>query len=258
MDSKTNGIVIYRGPSMIDGKPIICIATGLRASSNNEKTGDMIQTWILREDVAPMEAVKTGQDSSICGGCVHRGDGKTGAGRTCYVRVYQAPGNVWKSFHRGNYPVVESGAGVLLAGRRIRLGAYGDPAAVPVHVWEDVLSMAAGWTGYTHQWRAARLRGVARWCQASCDTTRDLEDARALGLGTFRVRPLAGSGAELQAGEIVCPASQEAGYATDCATCQACNGRGVNVAILAHGATAKKYTGTRAGSRRDLVQLSTV
>ena len=42
-------------------------------SSNNSKTGDMPQTWILVKNVNPIEAVNTGADKLICGDCKHRG-----------------------------------------------------------------------------------------------------------------------------------------------------------------------------------------
>jgi hypothetical protein len=63
------GIVLYRGPSRLDGAPIVCVATGFRSPSDNPKTGPMVQTWIMREDVAPHTAQKTGEDSSVCGDC---------------------------------------------------------------------------------------------------------------------------------------------------------------------------------------------
>ena len=104
---KPNGIVIYRGPSMLDGAPIVCIATGLETGSSNGKTGGgLIQTWIIREDQSPTEAVNSGADASVCGGCRHRGsivDGKN-VDRSCYVTIFQAPLNVYKSYHRGIYP----------------------------------------------------------------------------------------------------------------------------------------------------------
>ena len=69
-----NGVIIWEGASAIDGAPIRVIATGLKTSSHNAKTGDLIQTWILRADMTPQEAVDSGADESICGGCPHRGD----------------------------------------------------------------------------------------------------------------------------------------------------------------------------------------
>lgn len=139
--TKANGYTIYRGPSMIDGSPIVAIATGFVNGSNNVKTGDMIQVWILREDVSPTDAIKSGEDKAICGNCPHRGrlldDGTMGA-RSCYVEVGRAPLGVWRSYHgllkgqngTGIYPMAQDLA-ALGEGRRIRLGAYGDPAAVP-------------------------------------------------------------------------------------------------------------------------------
>ena len=62
-------IVAWRGPSAIDGTPVMLVLTGLRRPSTNSKTGPMVQSWILREDMHPLEAVKTGADSSICGSC---------------------------------------------------------------------------------------------------------------------------------------------------------------------------------------------
>ena len=72
--SKISGFVFYRGPSMIDGKPIVAILTGLAKRSRNEKTGNgLFQTWIMRERINPLRAVNTGADISICGDCKHRG-----------------------------------------------------------------------------------------------------------------------------------------------------------------------------------------
>ena len=70
--AKPNGFTAYRGPSLLDGVPIVCKVTGTQRPSDNDKTGTMLQQWILLADVHPYEAVKTGQDESVCGECVHR------------------------------------------------------------------------------------------------------------------------------------------------------------------------------------------
>ena len=234
-----NGTVIYRGPSMLDGAPIIAIATGLTQGSSNAKTGDLIQTWILREDVSPTDAVNSGDDASICGTCPHRGTIENGKniGRSCYVTIFQAPLNVWKSYHRGIYPAAGD-LGALFAGRAVRVGSYGDPAAVPIAIWQAVLSGAASHTGYTHQWRANPA--LAEFCMASADSDVDRMHAKALGFRTFRVRALADP---VQAGEVICPASEEAGKKTSCALCKACGGKTAkaraDLVIAAHGAAAK-------------------
>lgn len=68
----TNSIIVYDGPSIIDGKPIVVILTGLADSSANGKTGNLVQSFIIRSDVEPHTALKTGDDVSVCGLCPHR------------------------------------------------------------------------------------------------------------------------------------------------------------------------------------------
>ena len=65
------GYVIYDGASLLDGKRIVAIA--LTGNSKNTKTGAMVQTYIIRPDINPLEANKTGEDYSICGTCPHKG-----------------------------------------------------------------------------------------------------------------------------------------------------------------------------------------
>jgi hypothetical protein len=241
---KPNGLVLYRGPSQLDGAPIIVIATGIAGASRNEKTGDLIQTWILREDISPTEAVKTGADASICGTCPHRGqivDGKN-IGRSCYVTIFQAPLNVWKSYHRGIYPVATpEQAQAILANRKVRLGSYGDPAAIPMHIWEVSLSKTLARTGYSHAWRNAP-KSLAQYVMASCDSPQDATEAKALGYRTFRVTSLPAP-QDKRLKEVVCPASKEAGYKTTCSSCLACGGHTAkakaDIVITVHGAISK-------------------
>lgn len=66
-------VEVWRGPSPIDGAPIVMIMTGLsrKASeqSKNTKTGPMVQTHIVRQDMAPVVAMMSGADRAICGDC---------------------------------------------------------------------------------------------------------------------------------------------------------------------------------------------
>jgi hypothetical protein len=238
--AKAKNFVFYRGPSMLDGAPIVAIAT---IQSGNIKTGAMVQTWIVRADSDPVNAARNGLDSSICGDCTHRGrydaNGvRIASTRSCYVRLDTAPLNVWQTERRGRYDDLTgdmAAAAARVAGRMVRLGSYGDPAAVPFLVWESLLADAAGHTGYTHQWRA--FPEFAALCMASCDSSQDRVMAKVLGFRTFRVAPAATWKAESR--ESLCPASAEAGKKTVCALCKACGGTSakarVDIVIPAHG-----------------------
>ena len=231
------GAILWRGPSAIDGAPIVLVAT---FESRNIKTGDMIQTWILREDMSPIDAVKTGADYSICGDCLHRGDLLNGAARSCYVSIAQAPHWIWRSLTIDRiYPTVTPDhAGALFTGAKVRVGAYGDPGAIPLHVWRAVLANCQFDTGYSHQWRNIDP-GFASFLMASVDCENEANEAQAMGFRTFRARAAA---EPLMHGEIACPASHEAGNRTICADCGLCGGssvKGKNIAIIAHGAAGK-------------------
>lgn len=220
--SKPNGVILYCGPSMLDGQPIVAIAVGLVAKSSNRKTGAMVQTYIIRADVSPVKAIKTGADSSVCGDCKLRGI--LGKKRVCYVNLGQGPRAVFDGFKRGIYPVAGDIAAIG-AGRMVRLGTYGDPAAVPVEVWESLISKAAGHTGYSHQWR--KFPALREMVMASADTETDKADAWGAGWRTFR---LADSPTP---GEIACPSLS----GVHCADCRLCDGAGAakSITIPAHG-----------------------
>jgi hypothetical protein len=233
----SNGIILWEGASMLDGAPIVAIAIGLQTGSTNSKTGAMLQTYILRADVHPLDAIASGEDASICGDCPHRGtvsDGKN-TGRTCYVQVGQGPAAVYKAYKAGKYPRA-SAADLYEVGKRriVRLGTYGDPAAIPSDVWARLICFAVAHTGYTHQWRKNQdLRGIL---MASADSLEEGIEAQAAGWRTFRVAMRAEA---KQSSEAVCPASAEAGKKLTCAECLLCHGSGQglrkSIVIQPHG-----------------------
>jgi hypothetical protein len=230
------GFILWRGPSEIDGAPIVVIATGVNSRSRNLKTGAMVQTWVMREDIAPHTAVKTGQDKSVCGDCSFRPSAPRAKGkRPCYVRTWQAPRSVWEAYHRGVYArAYEPTARKLLAGLEVRLGSYGNPSAAPYDMWLNAVSDSVACTGYVHNWRDCDPRW-SNICMASVETVAQGIEARKLGYRLFRVRQ---PGEELQKGEVRCPASKEAGHKTTCFACAACGGHGskarADIAIMAH------------------------
>jgi hypothetical protein len=228
-----DNITFYRGTSVLTGDPIMACLTGLRAPSDNPKTGPMLQTWILRSDQSPTEAIKSGEDDAICGDCKLRGQGT--AERACYVAWYQAPASVWKA-HRSYVSMYPQN--IDLSGKYVRLGSYGDPAALPFEIWRDLIITAAGYTGYTHQWRHCDPR-FKQLLMASVDTDAEYAAATVAGWRTFHLRPHGSAPAD---DEIICPASKEGGYRATCQECGLCSGQfnpAKNIAIYPHGPRAK-------------------
>jgi hypothetical protein len=227
--TKFLGFIAYEGPSEIDGAPIVVIVNKIDDGSKNGKTGAIVQTFIIRSDISPVEALATGQDESICGDCAHRPYLiKTGESEEppCYVNVGRSVLAVFNAYKRGRYTKADPATiARALAGKIVRIGTYGDPAAAPVRMWSEITRYADGRRGYTHQWDRPGFDAAA-WAplvMASADSIDQAAKANLLGMRVFRVSV----GVDVQAGEAMCPASAEAGKRSTCAKCPLCSGTSI-------------------------------
>ena len=244
---KPTGYIVYEGPSVLDGAPIVVIAT---LGTDNRKTGDMVQTWIIRSDMSPLDASRSKLDSAICGNCPHRWS----VGGACYVNLGQAPTSIYRAYLRGSYPRLSIGANdndndnetlrSLLRNRKVRLGAYGDPAAVPVWVLRLLVSLAAGHTGYTHQMAHRNFDpAVLQYCMASADTAKQAANLWADKARTFRiVKDIA----EIKPGEIECLSDAKGIPCSDCLLCDGKTDQKPNIVIAVHGSRAGRFLNNKA------------
>jgi hypothetical protein len=250
------GYIIYRGHSLLDGKPIVAVA--IVGESKNVKTGNLVQTYIMADNgLSPVESARNLSDVSVCGDCKHR----RGMGGSCYVNLGQGARSVMDGVMRGIYPsATPAQVSRIVSGRKIRLGTYGDPMAVPVWVWQNLVSEADSHTGYTHQWQPEKRKrmdvlypdqydGIRALCMASVDTEDEWFSASLENWRTFRVRSADDEKANT---EFVCPASEEAGKRVTCSQCMACNGVGeddvrikkATPVIIVHGSLKKRFEST--------------
>jgi hypothetical protein len=237
---KPTGAVLWEGDSRLDGKPIVAIATGLRTKSQNGKTGEMIQTWILRRDVSPAVAKRSGADVSICGDCIHRAVGGLG---TCYVNVGWGPQGIWKAYRKGIYPQLDDDIRESIRQEPVRFGSYGDPVAVPSRVWNRIMPRRPkDVTGYTHAWRRGLAQHYKKFLMASVESEAEAKEAKAKGWRSFLVVPLNRS---IPRGFAWCPSDRlNPGPKIPCEDCGACSGtRGgsKSIGIFVHGNGAASF-----------------
>lgn len=215
-----NGAVVYDGPSQLTPTiNIVAVLTNLKRKSKNPKTGNMAQLWMLVRDTAPTIAEVSGEDAAVCGNCPLRTIlSKTGKKwRKCYVNLFQAVTIVWRTFTRGDYP--NTPVDQLALNRPVRLGAFGEPVAIPLHIVQAIDARTKT-TGYTHQW--ATNPDYRPYLMASVESLDEYRAAKAAGWRTFRsIRTVTDP---LGPTEIICPASEEAGKRTTCHDCLLCNG----------------------------------
>jgi hypothetical protein len=233
-----DGAILWEGKSAIDGANIVVIINNMVKPSGNRKTGDMAQTYILRTDMKPIQAVVSGQDRSICGDCPHRPFlAKNNGQARCYVNTGQGANSVYGAYIRGSYPRLSvAEIAHLIKNKEIRFGTYGDPMAAPLSLWFELAENCRKFTGYTHQWK--NTNDPILWASivmASTDSDAETLEAMKLGFRTFQVKI---GNRDLNSNQIFCPASNEGGNKTQCNRCLLCGGNSVkakNIVIMDHG-----------------------
>lgn len=227
---KHNTYVIHRGVK--NGQNFFVAASGFARKSDNRKTGDMIQIWIMLEDVNPVAAVQSGLDAvTVCEGCPFA------SGNGCYVNVGQAPLAIYKSNGRGLPVLLPKDYNKAFAGRKVRFGAYGNPTLIPLSIVKSIANASDGWTGYFHNWKTmpdVERSAYNQYFMASTETASSLELAKSLQMRVFHVSPVQPENT------VECLADSRG---LTCAQCQLCQGwakPAKSVWINPHGAKTAK------------------
>jgi hypothetical protein len=225
--------VVYRGPSAYDGAEVIAYLT---IGSKNRKTGSVATLWLLAAHEPPLDAQRSGVDASVCGACPLRpklADVRAllGLPKGCYVKTYRMRA-MWERARSLEPNITEACFALIMHGiRTLRLGGYGDPAALPEdsRVVQRLAAVAMRRLGYTHAWRDPAAQWLRPYCMASTESELASWQAWAMGWRSFRQSP---SGEPLARLECACPAAK----GTTCAQCGLCHGAGSerSVTIAAH------------------------
>lgn len=232
---KPRSIVVYKGPSRYAPSETIRAVIVLR--SHNVKTGNMAQLFILHDRVRPQKAQRTGADYAVCGACPFRPALDGG----CYVLTFQGPLSTWKATRKRPVTPMAQVASYL-DGRALRLGAYGDVAALPVSLVSSLVSAVKGRvTGYTHGHRLLGMRGVSHLrtsCMLSVESEQDARNAWAQGWRTFRgAAPESGP---IPGAEIECPTETRDIQCVKCGLCKGASLQARSITIPVHGTHEKR------------------
>lgn len=258
--------VAWEGRSLFDRAPIAVVVSNIgNVYSKNPKCGKyMAQATILRTDMHPQDAVLTGKDFSICGDCKHRGHCATNSRgtlvstRSCYV-LLKGIISVYHALKKGSYQRMAPSAISMQIRHRadlrgvpaaLRVGSYGDPAAVPTWVWKDLASKVKVITGYTHQWKRCD-QALKPLMMASADTQAEAREAQSLGWRTFRILTPDQKPAST---ETLCRNIRTGIACQVCGLCRGTSLKAKHVAMPLHGSKRVHfYQNVAMASRRSLV-----
>lgn len=205
-------------------------------STNNSKTGAMVQNYILPENwILSNDNLENLSDEKICFDCPHSQSNKG----TCYVRKGMSNlgliSKVKSLRKRGLDKIPEFSEKIetkllgKIDGKAVRFGAYGEPILLGEKLVEKITKKAKFWTGYTHQWHTNNW--AKNYFMASVETEKLAEASHKLGFRSFFV------GQTDNKNFVTCPASKESGKKTTCDNCRLCMGtqsKAKSVTILPH------------------------
>ena len=147
--TKPNGYILH------ETDDIVVIATGFARKSDNPKTGDMIQVWILPRDMNP---VRSDQDRRRCRCMLRLQTSRDKRQRTHVLRPSgERSTRSLESLRRGMYPYLPVEDYARMFERR-KVDARFDSAHMVNRCWfrfdkmAEITRVSDGWTGYTHQW----------------------------------------------------------------------------------------------------------
>lgn len=214
--------------------------------SNNRKTSNMAQIWIMSKKYAP-KALRLTVDGdspdrhSTCEGCILAGS------NGCYV-TNQPLASIFKKWQKGGYGVLQDEfVEEFFRGKAVRFGAFGNPSVLPIDLVARIVSVASKHTGYFHNWHLMKpetAKQYGAFFMASCEPSNRAKAAK-LGLRTFTTYTK--GSAEKRAyedgtREIVCP---NVTSNISCKECGLCDGTSratwlPSIAIEVHGYQTKK------------------
>lgn len=240
----SNGVLVYKGPGFLTdstGRPvhgdIKVIVTGTSRGSGNSKTGHMLQTWIIPDKGFPR--VGSLPARIVCGDCAIE--------KACYVNRA-----VLSAVARTEYPPLQPDLLYKVSGSKtpIRLGAFGNPSAMPIEVARRLIRNRA-WTSYEAMWRTCD----PAWqhiSMASTQTIEDTETALSMGWRCFLTVPENQVDvvlAHFESRGVQCLAQTKG---IQCRSCRLCDGtlhrsRPLVVVNVVHGTVGKRKAYERLG-----------
>lgn len=103
----------------------------------------------------------------------------------------------------------------------VRFGTYGEPSLLDQNLVSNMADVASSYTGYTHQWKKDWAKPYGSWFMASTHSQFQADVAKQLGYRSFIATD---NGQYADVDGVMCPASNEGGFKSNCAACGLCSG----------------------------------
>lgn len=204
-----------------------------KAKTSNKKISDgsaLVQTYTFSKDQWLLATTSKGfgmknffaLDSSNCLDCPYSGNQGEGGCYTHKFNQYVGFLSSLRSIKPSDLTELNEEKFTIIIDMcrdsYVRFGTYGEPSLLPDNLVDSMVNSAKNWTGYTHQWDKNWASNYSKWFMASVHNQDEAVNAKSKNYRSFIASKIGNEKA------VTCPASAEAGFKSNCASCGLCSG----------------------------------
>ena len=204
-----------------------------KGKTSNKKISDgneLVQTYTFSKDQWLLASTSSGfgmkkffkLDSSNCMDCPYSGNQGKGGCYTHKFNQYVGFLSMLRSIKASDLTPLDAekflDAVSMCKDSYVRFGTYGEPSLLNYSLVKNMAYASKSWTGYTHQWKKVWALPYSKYFMASTHNKEETYKARQKNYRSFIAST---SGTEKA---VTCPASAEAGFKSNCASCGLCSG----------------------------------
>ena len=204
-----------------------------KSKTTNKKISDgskLVQTYTFSKDQWLLATTSSGfgmkkffaMDGTNCLDCPYSGNQGKGGCYTHKFNQYVGFLSMLRSIKFSDLTPLDAekfmDAVELCKDSYVRFGTYGEPSLLNFALVKAMSWNAKSWTGYTHQWKKVWALPYSKYFMASTHNKEETYKAKQKNYRSFIAST---TGTEKA---VTCPASAEAGFKSNCASCGLCSG----------------------------------
>jgi len=204
-----------------------------KGKTSNKKISDgsaLVQTYTFSKDQWLLASTSSGfgmkkffsLDSSNCMDCPYSGNQGEGGCYTHKFNQYVGFLSMLRSIKASDLTPLDAekflDAVSMCKDSYVRFGTYGEPSLLNFSLVKNMAYTSKSWTGYTHQWNKIWALPYSKYFMASTHNKEETYRAKQKNYRSF----IASTTGTEEA--VTCPASAEAGFKSNCASCGLCSG----------------------------------
>jgi len=204
-----------------------------KGKTSNKKISDgneLVQTYTFSKDQWLLASTSSGfgmkkffkLDSSNCMDCPYSGNQGEGGCYTHKFNQYVGFLSMLRSIKAFDLTPLDAekflDAVSMCKDSYVRFGTYGEPSLLNFSLVKNMAHVSKSWTGYTHQWNKVWALPYSKYFMASTHNKEETYKAKQKNYRSF----IASTTGTEEA--VTCPASAEAGFKSNCASCGLCSG----------------------------------